>query len=293
MSQIDAEARKLAEQFLAEQGAKLEEKAADVSQPPTNILIAVPCFGGNVHYRTVNLLMGLTGCLSKAGIPHQTRFTANESLITRARNYLSSVATFSHDSSGRPFSHILFVDADVCFEPQYVLRMLDAKVPIIALPYSIKSLDFHQIAEAAKRGISPEQLTSFGGNPTFNTDKEFVVGDQPVPVRNAATGAMLISVEVLKALAAAYPERKYKSGGNYPHLEREVHDFFRIGIHDGEYYSEDYEFCADALGLRFHTFILPAKTEHTGSFTFVMDMHAVGALRGVLVKENAAQAAKE
>ena len=256
------------------------------------MLIGVPCFGGAVQYRTVSLLIGLTGCLSKAEIPHQIHFIANESLITRARNHLASIAAFSHDSFGRPFSHILFVDADVYFEPQYVFRMLDAKVPIIALPYSRKSLDLYQIAEAAKRGISPEHLASFGGHPAFNADKDFVVGDQPSPVRNAATGAMLISVEVLKAIAATYPERKYKSAGTYQHLER-VHDFFRVGIHDEEYYSEDFEFCRDALGLGFQTFILPAKTEHTGSFTFVMDMHAVGALRGALVKENVAQSAEE
>jgi hypothetical protein len=94
--QSDAEELKsLVDKFLASKSevAKSEDvKKADVS-PSTNLLIALPCFGGLVHYRTVNLLMGLTGCLSKAGIPHQTRFTANESLITRARNYLASVAT--------------------------------------------------------------------------------------------------------------------------------------------------------------------------------------------------------
>ena len=95
---------------------------------------------------------------------------------------------------------------------------------------------------------------------------------------------MLISVEVLKALAAAYPERKYKSASTYQHLER-VHDFFRVGIHDEEYYSEDFEFCRDALGLGFQTFILPAKTEHTGSFTFVMDMAAVGSLRAAIGRD--------
>ena len=147
-------------------------------------------------------------------------------------------------------------------------------------------LDFHQVAEAAKRGISPEHLTSFGGNPAFNPDKEFVVGDQPVPVKNAATGAMLIDVRVLKALSAAFPERKYKSGGNYQYLERVyVHDFFRVGIHDEEYYPEDFEFCRDALGLGFQTFILPAKTEHIGSFTFIMDMKAVGSLRAAIVRD--------
>ena len=53
---------------------------------------------------------------------------------------------------------------------------------------------------------------------------------------------------MLKALAAAYPARKYKSAGTYQPLEQ-VHDFFRTGIHNEKYYSEDYEFCEDAYGL--------------------------------------------
>jgi len=118
--QIDAEAKKLAEQFLAERGAKLEEKAPDVSQP--NVLIGVPCFGGSIQHTTVNMLMSLSSSLSNAKIPHQTHFIAGESLITRARNHLASVATFSNDSAGRPFSHLLFIDADISFHPECVSK---------------------------------------------------------------------------------------------------------------------------------------------------------------------------
>ena len=129
------ELKTLADKFLASKGVATKSEDTKQVDVPQNVLIAVPCFAGNVCYRTVNLLMGLNGCLSKAGIPHETHFTTNESLITRARNYLASVAAFGHDSAGRQFSHLMFVDADIYFTPQYILRMLDAKVPIIALPY--------------------------------------------------------------------------------------------------------------------------------------------------------------
>src|SRR6266404_1935512 len=106
-SQAD-ELKSLADKFFESQGVATKS-AVDVPQPSTNLLIAVPCFGGNIQYRTVSLLIGLTGCLSKAEIPHQIHFIASESLITRARNHLASVAAFSHDSFGRLFSHLLFV----------------------------------------------------------------------------------------------------------------------------------------------------------------------------------------
>ncbi len=117
----------------------------------TNVLIGVPCFGGNIQYHTVNMLMSLSSSLSNAKIPHQTHFIAGESLITRARNHLASIATFSNDSAGRPFSHLMFVDADISFHPEFVFKMLKANLPIVALPYSLKSLNWRCFGARQKR----------------------------------------------------------------------------------------------------------------------------------------------
>src|SRR6266478_4061640 len=127
-----AELKALTDKFLSEHGVAKEdqaEKRADVPRPSQNVLIGVPCFGGNIQYNTVNLLMSLSSSLSNAKIPHRTHFVAGESLVTRARNYLASVATFSNDSAGRPFSHLLFLDADISFHPEYVFKMLEANRP--------------------------------------------------------------------------------------------------------------------------------------------------------------------
>src|SRR6266849_821895 len=286
--QIDAEAKKLAEQFLAEQGAKSDEKAPDVSQPSTNVLIRVPCFGGNIQYNTVNLLMSLSSSLSNAKIPHRTHFVAGESLVTRARNYLASVATFSNDGAGRPFSHLLFLDADISFHPEYVFKMLKANRPIVALPYARKSLNWRCIAEAAKR-VPPESLPVFVGDPVFASDSSFAVDDKPVPVRAAGTGAMLISVEVFRAFVAAHPDRKYRYQSvfhcNSPHPDWN-YDFFRTEILEDNFLSEDYAFCEESARLGFSTFLLPlAITKHTGSFDYVMDMAAVGSLRAAIGRD--------
>jgi hypothetical protein len=64
------ELKSLADKFLESQGVATkpgDAKKADVLPPSTNVLIGVPCFGGLIQQRTVSLLLGLTGCLSKAG----------------------------------------------------------------------------------------------------------------------------------------------------------------------------------------------------------------------------------
>ncbi len=248
----------------------------------TNVLIGVPCFGGNIQYHTVNMLMSLSSSLSNAKIPHQTHFIAGESLITRARNHLASIATFSNDSAGRPFSHLMFVDADISFHPEFVFKMLKANLPIVALPYSLKSLNWRCIADVAKL-VSPESLPYFAGDPAFVSRSSFAVDDKPVRVRAAGTGAMLISVEVFKAFVASHPDRKYKVDPKYGTKSHWNYDFFRTEILEDDLLSEDYAFCEESARLGFGTFLLPmAVTRHTGSYDYVMDMSAVASADAAL-----------
>jgi hypothetical protein len=64
----------------------------------------------------------------------------------RARNYLASVATFGHDNAGRPFSHLMFIDADISFHPEYFFKMLKANLPIrcVAIRTEIIELEVHR-----------------------------------------------------------------------------------------------------------------------------------------------------
>jgi hypothetical protein len=274
------ELKSLADKFLASQGVAV--KKVDVLPPSINVLIGVPCFGGSIQHQTVNLLMSLSSSLSNAKIPHQTHFVAGESLIMRARNYLASVAAFSHDNAGRPFSHLMFIDADISFHPEYFLKMLKANLPIVALPYSQKKLDWKCIAEAAKR-VPPESLPFFAGNPVIVADSGFATDDKPIPVRASGTGAML---NFRSGWAAANASKT--STLNRPRLSHSSqsdwnYDFFRAKILDEEFLGEDHGFCEESARLGFSTFLLPmAVTRHTGSYDYVMDMSAVASADAAL-----------
>jgi len=276
------ELKSLADKFLASKGVAKSEDAAEANLPEQasttdtkNLLIGIPAFNGQVHTSTVNLLLDLAKVLP---FPHTVFFLSGESLITRGRNLISSVATFGRDGAGRKYSSLLFLDSDISFQPEYVLAMLKANLPIIALPYAKKALNWRLIAEAARHGVAPEHLVRFGGMGNIAVEKAFAIGDDPVEVRHAATGAMLIDVDVFRALAKAFPEKRYKPNcdfGNESRLDY-CYDFFPTRVRNGVLLSEDFAFVEDAASIGYKTFILPkALTFHQGSMSYPMDMGAV------------------
>jgi hypothetical protein len=76
------------------------------------------------------------------------------------------------------------------------------------------------------------------------------------------TGVMLIQVSVLRALADANPDWKYRIGASeiqFRGSEGDAYDFFQVGRDPatGYYLSEDYWFAAEAKKLGFETYLLP------------------------------------
>lgn len=199
--------------------------------------------------------------LTKLGITHTFRYLGNESLITRARNWFANLALIGKDENGKPFTHLLFVDADIIFSPAIVVEMFQANLPIVALPYSKKGVDWANVATAAKAGVPADQLPHYAGSPVFGIEGEFDLS-KPTPAVAVGTGVMLIQVSVLRALADANPDWKYRIGASeiqFRGSEGDAYDFFQVGRDPatGYYLSEDYWFAAEAKKLGFETYLLP------------------------------------
>jgi len=105
---------------------------------------------------------------------------------------------------------------------------------------------------------------------------------------------MLIQRKVLKALAEAHPEWRYKvqpahfHGNPVPSREYQ-YDFFQMGVKDQDYLPEDFFFCDAARELGFDTWIIPwARTRHTGICDYFLDLPAVASLEaGAATEANA------
>jgi hypothetical protein len=202
----------------------------------TKLFIATPMYGGQCTGAYTQSLLGLAALLSAHGIASLTGFIFNESLVTRARNALA------HSFLQTDATHLLFIDADMRFEPQDVPPMIAADVAILCGLYPKKLINWEGVRAAALRGDAQLALSSgtFVVNLVGNAAEVTVPAGQPVEIWNGGTGFMLIQRRVFEQLAAVVPSYANEVGE-----APSVKEFFTTSIEHatGRLLSEDYHFC--------------------------------------------------
>lgn len=222
------------------------------------VLVATPCFSGNICLNYVLSIINLQRECTSAGMGIDFYFNPGDSLVTRARN--DCVAYFLANPQ---FTHLFWIDADIGFAPEGAFRLILSDHDIAAGAYPIKREDWP--AEGVAQGTTRETFVHHHQRYPVNTgrtgeDVEIVVDrDGFIRVREAPTGFMLIKRAVLTRMAERYPELKYVPDwpeGSYP--EGGVHYRFFDTMTDpesGRYLSEDYAFCRLWERLGGHIFI--------------------------------------
>ena len=126
----------------------------------------------------------------------------NDSLVTRARNYLTSQFLSS------PATHLMWIDADIGFDPVDIVRMVRADKDIVCGIYPKKEIHWREVARAAREGVPPERLSEYERSLVLNLiddSPDRVSADGLLEVANAGTGFMLIRRGVFEALADDAP----------------------------------------------------------------------------------------
>ena len=82
-----------------------------------NVFFATPCYGGMVTDQFFLSMFRVTQDLMKHGINFRITTLRNESLVTRARNILTAMFLESE------CSHLMFIDADIEFQVDDVLKL--------------------------------------------------------------------------------------------------------------------------------------------------------------------------
>jgi hypothetical protein len=162
-------------------------------------------------------------------------------LITRARNYL--VDEFLRSG----YTHLLFIDSDIHFEPQDVLAMLALDKDVIGAPYPKKAINWKNIATAMAKNptINPAELDNLVGDYVFNPvpgTKQFNVRE-PLEVLELGTGYMMVKREVFDKFREAYPKQNYKPDhigqANFDGT-RYIHAYFDTVMDNGYTYDDLY-----------------------------------------------------
>jgi hypothetical protein len=238
---------------------------------PTQLFIATPMYGGvcNGSY-TVGLLT-MVGIFSQRGIGIEYAHLMNESLITRARN------TLARDFLASECTHMMFIDADIGFNPADIIPMIEADKDIICGIYPKKEIDWVQVEGAVKRGVIPQQLSHYTGAFVVNLigDAKSAEGnlDAPMEIANGGTGFMLIKREVFEGLIGRVPtyNNDVFLAVDVDRTPQVIHEFFATSIEDDSrrLLSEDYYFCKIAREAGFRVWAAPwAHLSHTGTYIF-------------------------
>ena len=100
-----------------------------------SILIGLPCYGGVVSDKTTNALFKLGKQFVRNNIDHGILTLANESLISRGR---SRIANFFINNT--EFEYLFFLDSDVGFEADDVLKLLNYNKEMVCGAYPMKTV---------------------------------------------------------------------------------------------------------------------------------------------------------
>jgi hypothetical protein len=213
------------------------------------LFIATPMYGGMCLGMYMKACLDLQGMCGQYGMENRFSFIFNESLITRARNYL--VDEFLRSG----YTHLLFLDADIHFDPKDVLALMALDKDIIGAPYPKKSIKWNSAITAINKRhsliktvneknieIAAENMAAQAAGPTadgaviakplYDVPKELTsqeveqtIGDyvfnpvagtgqfnvgEPLKVMEIGTGYMMIKREVFLRWALQYPQYSYK-----------------------------------------------------------------------------------
>lgn len=226
------------------------------------ILIGTPTYNGQVTGQYTRSLLQL---FQEFG-PSLTWETTKAVMITWARNYLASVMLAGD------YTHLLFIDADVDFEPGLVRRMIEFDRPIVAAAYPMRSLNIAAFHAAAQRYAKPAVAFAAALDFPIELEEPRVAQGDFFRALFAPTGLMLIKREVLETLKSAHPELLCNAAGSYYEsqgLAQVFQIFEALPNPNGVMMGEDVSFCHRWRNLGGEVWVtFDESLGHTGPYTF-------------------------
>ena len=241
----------------------------------TRVHICMPCYGGMLTESTFMSYIKWSNTCRQLGIDWTMETMTNESLISRARNTLTAKFLHNKDST-----HLMFIDADIGWEPWHLLVMLNRDVDVIGGLYPMKSLPVKWCVngfEGAEEG--PDGLQE---------------------VSKTGTGFMLIKRHVFEKLNAHPATRPFINDIGLPaELNPHMKTYFDTAVRENRYYSEDWTFCENWRDIGGKVWVdKRILLKHTGTYVFdfqtqdqlYKDLHALAQASGQAAPVNSVPA---
>jgi len=257
-----------------------------VAKYSPKVYILTPCYGSLCYVNYVLCMMATKELCDKYNIGLKVEFCKSDSLVSRARNNL--IARAMNDPE---MTHMIFIDADITWQPVEILKLLIANKPLVGGLYPLKNYNWKKLVKDEKNpyNSNPVQtlinkknqsqfknaiddesmiqfnLLNYNVNYLSNT---ITIENNLTRVKHLATGFMMFKRGVIEKMSKAFPSTKYVDDVSF--LQGSENDFayalFDCGVEEGHYYSEDWLFCHRWTQMGGEIFIdITIALTHTGT----------------------------
>jgi len=184
-----------------------------------SLYIAMPCYD-SVKIQTMVSMCKLVADLTRAGLKVDIN-TLKSPYISYARNILT--AQFMKSDK----DYLLFIDADVEFEPECALRMVVAQKDIVCTPYRVKT-----------------EKVKYTTTVPDNENVKVLPGGL-VEITRGPSGMMLIHRRVFETLQSSRPDLEIQA---HQHVDLfpegfKIFSFWDCVFKDGKWTGDDIAFC--------------------------------------------------
>jgi len=153
---------------------------------------------------------------------------------------------------GNPqFTHMIFIDCDLQFDKEAILKLLWHEKDVMTASYPIKEIDWVKVKEGAEAGVEPQELMEYSTRYVVHMNKpgenQLNIDNGAIECYEAGTGFMLIRRQVFEKMFKKYKKLKYSddTGALIGEEKENSYALFNSYIDDdGRFLSEDYGFCS-------------------------------------------------
>lgn len=211
------------------------------------VYLGLPMYGG-AHGLTVSCLLQLQKHLLAQGHEVISDIVAGGSIITKVRNGI--VKRFIDSKA----DVLVFIDADMTFEPQDVVKLIDAPFDVSVLNYRARNNNVTWMAQPIEE--NGELVGIQNGTDIW------------LQTKRAGTGIMAIRRQTIEELSLRYSDLVYDDNCV------KTLALFDFQLQNGQYYGEDYTFCKRLEAIGGQIFILAnAYTGHVGDTVYGGNYH--------------------
>lgn len=212
----------------------------------TNIHICMPCYGGMLTESTFMSYIKFSNVCRQLDIQWTVETMTNESLISRARNTL--VAKFLSNPEA---THLVFIDADIGWEPWHLLLLLNHDKDVVGGLYPMKTMPVKWVVN----GFDGAEQSEDGNL---------------LEVSKTGTGFMVVKRHVFEKLKEHPAVVPFKNDiGLDPSLDEHMYTFYDTDVRENRYYSEDWTFCENWRDFGGQVWIdKRVLLKHTGTYVF-------------------------